>query len=125
MAERFNSDKDDSLEGLYARLNPGLNSENQSMDNIDRQNVNALMLATIKELVCPSGVEFSLDMQRNGKNRAILERLSLQQDLPSTQFSKLALDSLEKLDIFPANFQILLKQLSRPKKPFSKMYPEV
>jgi hypothetical protein len=121
MVERFNSSKTDSLYGVYGRINPGLNSENQSMDSTNRQNVNALMLATLQELVYPAGEQFRLDLQRDGQNRAILANLANQQDLPSTQFSKLALDALKRLDILSGPFQRLVRELVTPKKSFSQM----
>lgn len=126
MAERFDPSKADSLEGVYARFNPGLNSDNQSMDNTDCQNVNALMLAAIQELVYPAGMKFNLDTRYcGGKNLAVLANLTRQQNLPSTEFSKLALDALKNLDTLPAAFKRLVSVLSTPKTPFSKMYPVV
>lgn len=124
IAERFNPAKADSLEGIYARINPGLNPENQSMDNTDRQNVNALILATLQELAYPSGQQFILDLQREGQTRAVLTSLAAQQELPSTQFVGLALDALKQVDVFPGPFQKLVRALSTPKKPFSQMRVE-
>ena|SRR3989338_1166274 len=85
--------------------------------------INALMLAAIQELIYPAGTQFSLDAQRDGKNRAVLANLANKQALPSTEFAKLALSSLKNFDIFPATFQRLVKELSIPKKLFSQMHP--